>query len=849
MTRDIGVVAAEARKLLSQAREGGRALPVRRDAARELEALATEAELGALAQAAQALGRALDVGRTAEAMALGTRVALVIEAIEVCHGPSLLDLDPEDAAAVREVFLIEAEDHLEAIARAIARLRAEPASREGFEELFRKVHTLKSAGGAGFDAVGHAAHKLEDALDRMRAKRQAATPAVLDGLLGIADVLRTLVEGDASGQVGRLAEALARIETTAQVIERGTVPPHLDEPLTGKRPSGPPLPERIELTPALAPERRHRDSNGPGRRRDDVQMLKIDPDRVDELLDVVGEIVIDRTRIERRVFELRGLIRDVAGSRGTLRTTLQVYRRTNPRDPEVVAQAAEQLVAATTQLREVEAELSEALSNFERLGALLADDAESVRKASSRLQERLQRMRMAPVGALFSRVAHMAREAARVEGKLVEVVTEGDQTELDRTLGERLGDSLVQLVRNAVAHGIEAPDLRERSGKPRVGLITMVARQEGELFFVDVSDDGAGIDTELVRRTLVRSGRVTFEAAVAMTEEKLFTALFEPGFSTREDAGAVAGRGVGLDVVRDSIARMGGSITVASRRGDGTRFSVRLPLVTTISQALLFKVGGNVYAIPSVHVLESIELPPEALGRECAPSLGRLRDATLPMLWLDRVLGAPPRPSALQQVLVLLYGDQRFLASCDKVIGPREIVVKLLPALLTGHPLFVGATISGAGKVQLVLDVATLAAQARGSLAPPSVLAAQNRPRILLADDSRTVRESVGRILTAGGYAVEVAADGAEAWELLGERPFDLLVTDLEMPRMTGLELCRRLKGEPRLRELPVVVISSRSGQMHRDGASEAGAFDMLRKPILRRSLLDCVGRALGRGG
>src|SRR5262249_25940897 len=159
--------------------------------------------------------------------------------------------------------------------------------------------------------------------------------------------------------------------------------------------------------------------------------------------------------------------------------------------------------------------------------------------------------------------------------------------------------------------------------------------------------------------------------------------------------------------------------------------------------------------------------------------------------------------------------------------------------------LFVGATISGAGKVQLVLDMATLAAQARGSLAPPSLPLAANRPRILLADDSRTVRESVGRILTAGGYNVAVASDRARAWELRGERALALLVTDLEMPRMTGLELCRRLKGEPRLRDLPVVVISSRSGQTHREGAAAAGAFDMLKKPILRRTLLDAVGRAL----
>jgi chemosensory pili system protein ChpA (sensor histidine kinase/response regulator) len=216
--------------------------------------------------------------------------------------------------------------------------------------------------------------------------------------------------------------------------------------------------------------------------------------------------------------------------------------------------------------------------------------------------------------------------------------------------------------------------------------------------------------------------------------------------------------------------------------------------------------------------------------------------------------------SSFVQVLVLVYADQRFLVSCDKVIGPREIVVKPLPALLAGHPLFQGATISGAGKVQLVLDVATLAAQARGSLAPVTAPPAPRRRRILLADDSRTARESVGRILkprggsdydlvgrihTAGGYMVEVAADGAEAWELLGERAFDLLVTDLEMPRMTGLELCRRLKGDSRLRELPVIVISSRSGQSHKEGVSEAGAFDMLRKPILRRALLDCVGRAL----
>jgi chemosensory pili system protein ChpA (sensor histidine kinase/response regulator) len=366
--------------------------------------------------------------------------------------------------------------------------------------------------------------------------------------------------------------------------------------------------------------------------------------------------------------------------------------------------------------------------------------------------------------------------------------------------------------------------------------------------FLEISDDGAGIDLALVRASLVAAGRRSGEAAGAATDEQVLAAIFEPGVSTRGAADELAGRGVGLDVVRENIARLGGDITVASTPGAGTRFTIRLPLTTAISQAFLFKVAGQVYALPNVHIVETLTI--EA-GGPALPATIELGGAAVPLVSLHRVLELElPADARRVPVIGLEFAGRRLAAACDKVVGPREIVVKSLGPLLSPLGLYAGGTISGAGKVQLILDPAALVelaypAEARlRSRGPAELPAGEPRPRILVADDSRTVREALGRMLGAEAYVVDLAVDGEEAWEMLHEVTYDLLVTDLEMPRLSGVALIERVRRWDPGSRLPILAISSRGAPLH-ERAAAAGASDFLAKPVTRHELTRRIAQLL----
>jgi chemosensory pili system protein ChpA (sensor histidine kinase/response regulator) len=560
------------------------------------------------------------------------------------------------------------------------------------------------------------------------------------------------------------------------------------------------LGERLAIAAAApavpAPERRPSD-----RRREDPALLRVEVARVDELMDGVGELVFDRTRIERRVAELRDAVRDLGRARSGLRALVG----------ETAGPLREKLLA-------LEEEFAAETARMTRVAAALVDDADALRRTTASLQAGLTRVRMTPIRGLFQRLARPLRDIERREGKSVDVVTSGEEVELDKAVVERITDPLIHMLRNAIAHGIETPEVRAARGKPPVGRIALAARHQGDSVFLEVADDGAGIDVPRIRARLGRPGA---------SDEEIMAAIFEAGVSQREEADELAGRGVGLDVVREAILRLGGEITVASVAGEGARFSIRIPFTTAITPAFLFKVNGEVYAVASGHVVDE-----------------RAEVEGLPLLSLHRILGGDEPARAA--TLVLDFGGRRFAVTCDKPIGVREIVVKSLGPLLAALPLYAGATISGAGKVQLILDTAALAkmaypAAAPEAVAPPRPTPAEGRPRrILVCDDSRTVRETLARMLAGEGYVVDQAGDGAEAWEMLRQVSYDLLVSDVEMPRLGGVELLGRVRAERA--GLPVVLISSRVG---RDRAGEADTF--LAKPVARAELVRRVAELLRR--
>jgi chemotaxis protein histidine kinase CheA/CheY-like chemotaxis protein len=567
-------------------------------------------------------------------------------------------------------------------------------------------------------------------------------------------------------------------------------------------------------------------------------LLRVEAARLEAAMDDLGELIFSRTRIERRGAELEGLTRDARHVRGGLAAAARDLA-----DPEAAARG---VVA----LREMEGQYGEVIDGLERLRGTLRFETAALQSATAALRSRLIEVRMGPARSLLARLGPAIREAARREGKRVDVELVGDDVALDQIIVDRVGDALLHLVRNAVAHGIETPEERASVGKPPLGRVRVEVRAGRDSVEIDASDDGAGIDLGRVREALIAAGRSGPEIA-SLGDERLLRHIFDPGFSTRPGADELAGRGVGLDAVAAAIAGLGGEIAVDSKAGRGTRFRIWLPSTAALTHALLFKVGGHVYAVPAAAVVEIVHVDIHTADRADRGEPLHLPDRDVPLLRLRPILGGDFPPGGLRRgpVVLLDHEGDRFAITCHKVIGTREIVVKGLGAPLSRLPLFAGCTISGGGTVQLLLDVGELHALARDRRRRGRTRALTPRPligrRVLIADDSRSVREALAVMLAQAGFTVEVVPDGWEAWERLQDHAFDVLITDLEMPRVHGWDLIAKCRGDPALRRLPIVVLTARTGEHSRARAMGAGADAFSGKPLSRRAILDRIADAL----
>jgi chemotaxis protein histidine kinase CheA len=819
-------------------------------------------------------------------------------------------IDQAEAELVHGLFHAEAREHLEGLSAMLRALEKDGPRFGRFDELLRKTHTLKGgAATVGLDAVAEAAHELEEIFLRLRSGTEALEGVRFEAVMALLDSMRVVVEGaDRPDAVAAASEALRRrlagLRPAGPPRRRRTATSPLGSPfplVPPRRPASEPGIAAAPAVPAVAGStdpgagpgpgaeasdfeptaRLHRPAGSapvaiaapeaaaegspapaaedataderrvPDRRRED-QQVRVDATRLDQLMDAAGELVFDRTRIERRVQEMRGTMRDLNRTRAAMRG--------------LIAAAPDELRA---QVAGLEAELAGEVARLARSTSTLLEDADALRRTTVRVYEGLTRARMTSVRLLFQRLVRPLRDFERLAGKRVEAITSGEDTELDKAVVEKITDPLIQLVRNAVAHGIETEAERVARGKPPTGKISLAARQQGASVVLEVADDGAGIDVAGIRRALVAAGRLDAEVAATASDERVIAGIFEPGVSSRPDADELAGRGFGLDVVRESIVRLGGEIAVASTPGEGTCFRIRLPLATAITQAFLFKVAGQVYAVPHAHVTETVtvEVAAGAPPPETVPASG----AAVPLVSLHQLLhGAAPGDVRRLVAVVLEFAGRRLAAACDRVIGPREVVVKSLGPLLAPLSLYAGATISGSGKVQLILDTAALVRVAypeaatpapgtvlepmggqtgSGSQSAPQVVlgpgpnAATGAPaltRALVCGDARGLRETVSRMLAAQGLVVDAAGDAAEAWDMLHQVPYDLLVTDIEVPHLAAPELIARVRAHQRFRELRVLALAS-----HPSGRP-AGADDLLVKPITRHALVGCLAELLG---
>ena len=669
----------------------------------------------------------------------------------------------------------------------------------------------------------------------------------------------------------------------------------------------PPNAAQTATAPSTKKAGKAADGNGASAGGTSAKSVRIALERLDRMMNTVGELVINRTRMVGRVGELEKLVDTLSFSKERLQGKVAEfqdkyeYARINAsRDsgpwkknntPDILTSVAagdtsiwsefselemdryDDFSILSRSMAEISADVKEVLTQLQGFIGRVEGDIDEFTKLAHHLQDEFTAARMVPIGTLYSRLSRAVRDAAKSAGKAVELEPSGSETELDNNIIQQISDPLVHLVRNSVAHGIERVEDRVAAGKPRAGKVALRAYHRGNHIYIEVEDDGRGIDYERVRQSAIERGLVSTETADRLTERDLREMLFHPGFSTAPTKTELAGRGVGLDVVRSNLNALNGEIDIHSTAGVGTKFTLKVPLTLIISPALFVRCGATHFALPLAVVEEIRRLRADEIEDVGGKLMTKIRDVVTEVVRLDNYLGLPPLEpvNGYFHMVVANIGDRKVGVVVEEVMGKDEIVIKSLGEYLRRVKVFPGTTIAPDGSLILLIDLNRLVATepterralqadanaarifapgstaiARGTIPMAAIDRVEQERVIVVADDSISVRKFVARLLEKHGYRVKLAADGLEAAELVSQHGCHLVITDLEMPRMTGYELMAQLRQSPSTRRIPVIVVTSRAGAKHRDRAIKEGAAAFLTKPVQEEQLVATVEQLTG---
>jgi len=733
------------------------------------------------------------------------------------------DLDPQ----LLPVFVDESQELTPQIGEMLRTWRREPDNWDLAAALQRLLHTFKGgARMAGVMSIGELTHNMETRVEGALELR-SSPPQFFDDLEASFD------------RVGILLERLRH---------PGEATPEAERPVPGAEAPAPRAATVREAMPSRA-------------------VLRVQAETLEKLVNRAGEVAIARSRIETEARVLKDAMTDLTDNVARLRGQLREIEIQAESQMQARAREVEERSGTFdplefdrfTRFQELTRMMAESVNDVATLYQTIAravDGTEAALSAQARLNRELQqdlmRVRMVPVGSISDRLHRVVRQTAKELEKRANLDILGGNVELDRSVLERMTGPLEHVLRNAVTHGIEPPAARLEDGKPEFGEIRLDARQEGNEVVLTISDDGAGLDLEGIRAQAVERGLMTPEEQ--MEDRHLGDLIFLPGFTTAEEVTEIAGRGVGMDVVREEVRALGGRIEVASSPGAGVTFTIRLPLTTAVTQTVLVRSGGRTCALPSVMVEQVRQLRPEELEKVRAQGRVDWAGRSYPFAYLPDLLGESGAPSeeAKRRAPVLLarLGAETAALLVDGIVGNQEVVVKHLGSQLARVPGVAGATVLGTGEIVLILNPMPLLKRPRAEgYVPtgPSEAPRGLRPTVMVVDDSLTVRKITGRLLVREGYDVLTAKDGVEALELLGEGVPDAMLVDIEMPRMDGFDLTRNVRADPRLRHVPIIMITSRTAEKHRAYALEVGVDVFLGKPYREDELLAHVSRLVGR--
>lgn len=754
-----------------------------------------------------------EAGKTQEAVAAPEPVAMPALGRPVRKRTAKPEKHGQADDELLTMFIEEARELLPQVGNELRAWRASPLESDHPDALQRALHTLKgSARTTGQKDIGDAVHNMEDRI--VKVLKHKGSPVDFDELFLDLD------------RVGSLLEDLLGLSAGArgQVVDNA-----LDIP-----------------NPARSVNRR-------------AQYLRLRSDMLDRLINEAGEVSIARSRMFREMQAFKQYSLDLTESVQRLRNYLR----------ELEIEAETQMQSRMTHLQETNesfdplefdrftrlqeltrmmAESVNDVSTIQHSMLMNLDETESALQQQSRmnrdLQHGLMSVRMVPFALISERLQRIVRQTARELGKEVNLTIEGEAVSVDRSVLERMGAPLEHLLRNAVAHGIEAPAQRKKKGKPAAGDILLKVRQESDEIILTVTDDGAGIDVNRVREKAVERGLIAGKQKV--DEQALLSVIFEPGFSTAAQVSQIAGRGVGLDSVRSDITGLGGRIDVNHAAGRGATFSIYLPVSLVVAQVVLVRAGTKIFAVPAVMVEQVQKLKASSLADAYSAGMIHWSERQYPLHFMSRLIGdmeQAPEAQVYTPIMLLRSGTYRIALDVDEIVSNQEIVMKSIGPQLARVPGVMGATVLGDGKVILVINPVQLAN--REALAIGSVKVSVAEPvqadvskMVLVVDDSLTMRKVLGRLLEREGYRVITAKDGVDALQALQDTLPDIILSDIEMPRMDGFEFTRSVRGDIRTKDIPIIIISSRTAEKHRSLAQEIGVNAYLGKPVQDDDLL-----------
>ncbi|MEW5787018.1 MAG: Hpt domain-containing protein [Pseudomonadota bacterium] len=751
------------------------------------------------------------------------------------------------------VFLEETGELMPRIGETLRDWRTEPDSTAARDELKRALHTLKgSARMAGAMVLGESVHALETRVIELSGGEASAE--FLDELEEAYDRFAEIIERLKGGEAppAPLAAAVAEAEGEALLLA-GELPLAEVAAHTEALPAPP-----AEAAPAPAPTKRAA-KPAAGHKEDTAklrQSLRLKSDILDTLLNEAGEVAIARARIENVLNAYKQTAQELSSNVERLRGQLR----------ELEIQAESQMRSRLSQVDESHFDPLE-FDRFSRLQELTRLMAESVNDVSTAqdnllaglneadgaliqqsrmartLQQELMRLRMVPLGTLSERLHRVVRQAAKETGRKAQLEVDGSQTELDRAVLDKIAAPLEHLVRNAVAHGIEAADARQTAGKREFGEVRLGARQEGNEIVLTLSDDGSGINFAAVEARAREHGWLKPDEKP--TPELLEQLLFRSGFSTAEKVTELAGRGVGLDVVKNEIAGIGGRVHLQSTPGQGSTFTIRLPLTLALTQVVLARAGGQTWALPANLVTLVREVRADQVHALHEAGRMELSGESYPLRTLAELVGrtAQPAEGRYRTILMLKAGSQRLAIRVDALEGNFEAVVKNIGPQLARIAGLSGATVLGDGRVALILNPFQLAERAPRLSVAEEEATTEQAPLVMVVDDSLTVRKITSRFLEREGFRVVAARDGVEALEMLEDELPIIMLLDIEMPRMDGFEVARNVRSNSTTRSLPIIMITSRTAEKHRSHALELGVDAYMGKPYQEEELLGEIHR------